>query len=272
MVVTSLIFLTGALYLTVAILLWQQFTVGKSSRSGLQLSIHAPAFAALVLHAYLLFTHLYDDQGLNLALANAISLVAWVVVTLFVLTTLLRPVHNLGIFIMPLATLVVFAQWLWPGAPLLLTKPSLWESIHITISLLAYGLLAIAAAQSLLLIIQENQIRHRHPAGFIRALPPLETMELLMFQMIGVGFILLTLTLITGLFFSEELFNQPLRFSHHIVLSISSWLIFLVLLLGHWRFGWRGRIAANWTLGAFVLLVLAYFGTKFVLEILLKKP
>ena len=92
-----------------------------------------------------------------------------------------------------------------------------------------------------------------------------------MFQMIGVGFFLLTLTLISGLFFSEAVFGQPLKFTHHIVLSLFAWVAFAVLLAGRWRFGWRGRNAIRWTLGAFTLLVLAYFGTKFVLEVLLTR-
>ena len=105
----------------------------------------------------------------------------------------------------------------------------------------------------------------------MRTLPPMQTMEQLMFQLIALGFFLLTLTLISGIFFSEALFGKPLVFTHHIVLSLFAWLAFAILLIGRWRFGWRGRNAIRWTLGAFGLLVLAYFGSKFVLEILLHR-
>ena len=87
-----------------------------------------------------------------------------------------------------------------------------------------------------------------------------------MFQLITVGFLLLTLTLVSGLFFADEVFGRPLVLNHKTVLSIVAWVIFAVLLLGRWRFGWRGRKAINWTLGGFAVLLLAYFGTKFILE------
>ena len=113
--------------------------------------------------------------------------------------------------------------------------------------------------------------RQRHASGFIRALPPMQSMEHLMFQMIGFGFVLLTLTLVSGVFFSEALFGQPLKFTHHTVLAVLAWAVYAILLVGRWQLGWRGRIAVHWTLGGFVLLVLGYFGTKFVLEVILHR-
>ena len=92
-----------------------------------------------------------------------------------------------------------------------------------------------------------------------------------MFSMIGLGFLLLTLTLISGIFFSEAVFGKPLRFTHHILLSLIGWCVFGILLLGRWRFGWRGRTALHWTLSGFVLLALGYFGSKFVLEVILHR-
>jgi ABC-type uncharacterized transport system permease subunit len=120
-----------------------------------------------------------------------------------------------------------------------------------------------------MLSIQERQLRHKQPGGFMRTLPPMQTMEQLMFQLITLGFALLTLTVISGIFFSEAVFGKPLMFTHHIVLSIFAWLAFAILLVGRWRFGWRGRNAIRWTVSGFTLLALAYFGSKFVLEILL---
>ena len=114
-------------------------------------------------------------------------------------------------------------------------------------------------------------MRQHQPGGYVRALPPMETMESLMFLMIFSGFSLLTLTLVSGVLFSEAVFGKPLQFTHHTVLSIAAWFVFGILLLGHWKLGWRGRTAIPWTLLGFVLLVLAYFGSKFVFEVL-KRP
>ena len=100
-------------------------------------------------------------------------------------------------------------------------------------------------------------------------MPPLQTMEELLFQLVAVGFVLLTLTLISGALFSEQLFGRAFVFTHHVVLSMAAWLVFGILLAGHWRRGWRGRSAARWTLAGFALLLLGYFGSRFVLEVLL---
>jgi ABC-type uncharacterized transport system permease subunit len=110
------------------------------------------------------------------------------------------------------------------------------------------------------------RLRHHRPGGLLRALPPLAVMETLLFQTLGLGFALLSLALFSGLIFIQDMFAQHL--AHKTVLSIFAWLVFAVLLWGRWRFGWRGRTAIRWTLGGFALLVLAYFGSKFVLELI----
>lgn len=95
-------------------------------------------------------------------------------------------------------------------------------------------------------------------------------MERLLFKVIGLGFILLTLTLVSGMLFSEQIFGKPLHFSHKIIFSIASWLIYGWLLFGRFKYGWRGKTAIRWTLLGFGLLLLSYIGSKFVLEVLLK--
>jgi ABC-type uncharacterized transport system permease subunit len=229
------------------------------------------ATGAIMLHAAILYTGLLRDNALDLGLTNAVSLVAWVVALTYLISALSRPIESLGVFIMPLAALTLLLEWLWPIGHRLIQNTTPLYSAHIVISLLAYSLLSIAVLQSLMLALQEKQLRSHHPGGFMRTLPPLETMESLMFNMIVMGFVLLTLTLVSGIFFSEKVFGQPLRFSHHIVLSLISWGVFGVLLLGRWRLGWRGRTALHWTLSGFALLMLAYFGTKFVLEVVLHR-
>jgi len=141
--------------------------------------------------------------------------------------------------------------------------------LHAWFALLAYATLAIAALLAVMLWLQERALRRRDIRGWLRALPPLTELETLLFRTIAVGFILLTATLLTGALFVEDFFAQ--RLIEKTVLSVLSWLAFGALLLGRWRYGWRGTIAVRWTLAAMALLVLAFFGSKFVLEVVLRR-
>jgi ABC-type uncharacterized transport system permease subunit len=124
----------------------------------------------------------------------------------------------------------------------------------------------LAAIQAIVLAIQEKQLRQRHVSGLMRKLPPLQTMETALFQLIITGFALLTVGLITGLMFVEDLLAQHLV--HKTVLSVVAWCVFAGLLWGRLRHGWRGKTAVKWTLTGFAILLLAYMGSQFVLEYL----
>jgi ABC-type uncharacterized transport system permease subunit len=223
--------------------------------------------AAVVIHSSLLYSSLLTPNGLNLGIFHAASLVAMTASLLLLLAAYIEPVENLGIAVFPLAALSIGLTMLYP-APHIITGASAWQlTSHILTSLLAYSILGLAVLQAILLAIQDNHLRNRSPGGFIRALPPLQTMESLLFQMIATGFALLTLALVTGALFLEDIFAQHLV--HKTTLSIIAWAVFAVLLWGRWRFGWRGRTAIRWTIGGFMFLMLAYFGSKFVLELVL---
>jgi ABC-type uncharacterized transport system permease subunit len=142
-------------------------------------------------------------------------------------------------------------------------------SAHILTSIIAFSLLNIAALQAILLAIQDQQLKRHPPKCFIQSLPPLQTMEALLFQMLGAGIVFLTISLISGFLFIEDLFAQHLV--HKTVLSLLAWVIFSGLLIGRSRYGWRGQTAIQWTLIGFVLLLLAYFGSKLVLELILHR-
>ena len=260
-------FFAAALYLIAAIVIGRELWRGQATAGAKRLAL-VLTLGGVVLHAALLYTNVRAAGGLNLALAGAFASVAWVVAVLYALTSLSRPVENLGVIVLPLTALTVLIEWWSPDAAgtRLSSAP---QTLHILISILAYSLLCLAAIQSLMLLAQENQLRHKHTQGFIRALPPMQTMEQIMFQMIGLGFALLTLTLISGVFFSEQVFGTPFALTHHVVLAALGWAVYAVLLIGRWRLGWRGRTAVRWTLGGFALLVLAYFGSKFVLQVML---
>jgi ABC-type uncharacterized transport system permease subunit len=269
-IMTSVLYpiLAAVLYVCAAGLLWRGLSAGKPLLGGARTGVLVLAAGALALHAALLYSDLFQG-GLNLGLTSAASLVAWAVTLLFLAAVLFQPIESLGVLILPVAAATLLLEWLWPMRHLTLPGASPVQAAHIVISLLAYSLLSIAVVQSLVLSLQERALHRRQAGGFLRNLPPLETMEHLLFRMIAVGFILLTLTLVSGVFFSDELFGKPLRFTHHIVLSIIAWAVFGMLLVGRRLYGWRGRTAVRWTLAGFTLLVLGYFGSKFVLEVLL---
>ncbi|MCG6966533.1 MAG: cytochrome c biogenesis protein CcsA [Chromatiaceae bacterium] len=229
----------------------------------------ALGFAGLLLHGILLYQELFTVGGLNLSFFNAVSLAAWTVAGLLLVSSLTKPVENLAILALPLAAITIILDLRFPGTHLL-SEHAGWElRLHVLTSMLAYSLLTLASAQALLLAVQDNHLRRHHPGGFIRALPPLQTMESLLFEMISLGFVLLSVALLTGFLYLEDMFAQHLV--HKTVLSIVAWVTFATLLWGRYRFGWRGRKAIRWTLVGFAVLMLAYFGSKAVIELILKR-
>lgn len=223
---------------------------------------------ALVVHAMVLYKQVILPEGLNLQFFNALSMVALLVATILFSATLKRPLENLAIAVLPATAASLILDRLIPHQAVIAAASNSAIQIHILISLLAFSLLSIAVLQAILLSIQDRHLHNRHPGGLIRALPPLQLMEHLLFQLIAVGFLFLSMALISGFLFLEDIFSQ--RLVHKTVLSTVAWLIFATLLWGRWQFGWRGRIAIRWTIGGGFFLLLAYFGSKLVLELLLE--
>ncbi len=223
---------------------------------------------AVVIHGLTLYAHVVTPQGLNLGFFHALSAVAWLMAVLLLITALTRPLENLGVVLLPIAALSVGLEQMLPEIPFTAAAVAGGLELHIFVSLLAYSLLSLAALQALVLAMQNRHLHQHHPGGIIRALPPLQHMESLLFQLIALGFGLLSAALITGFMYLEDIFAQ--QQVHKTVFSIAAWLMFATLLWGHWQFGWRGRTAIRWTLGGFVFLMLAYFGSKLVLELLLQ--
>lgn len=225
----------------------------------------AAALAVLIHTGILLGMH---RGALDLHFFAALSLVGAVISALTLIVNLNRPVAALGVVLFPLAALLLAIDVF--AAPA--TRPIAMEwqiKLHVTVALLAYGVLSVAALLAILLALQERALRHRQFGALLRALPPLTLTESLLFRLIGAGFVLLTLTLLSGVLFVDSLFAQHLI--HKTVLSIVAWAVFGALLIGRWRYGWRGRRAVNLTLLGMVILLLAFFGTKFVLEIVLNR-
>jgi ABC-type uncharacterized transport system permease subunit len=229
----------------------------------------ALGWGAALLHAMILAQTVFQPVGLNLGFFNALSFTGWLIGVVLLAAAMVRPVEHLGILILPFDALMLALGLLFPTERIVADTGRWPLELHIFIAILAYALLTLAAVQALLLAVQDYRLRRRLPGGFLRGIPPLTAMESLLFQMIGAGFILLGITLISGLFFLENLLSQHL--AHKAVLSCIAWGVFGVLLWGRWRFGWRGRTAIRWTLSGFGFLVLAYFGSKLVLELILQR-
>jgi ABC-type uncharacterized transport system permease subunit len=228
----------------------------------------ALAVPAVLLHAAVHVLAWRELNGLDLHFFAALSLVG---LGMAVLTTALGPaqrIEALGIIVFPLAALVMAAYVLLGGGE---PRGDLgWPlQLHALLALMAYATLAIATLLALMLWFQERALRQRQLGGWLRILPPLTQMESLLFRCLGAGFVLLSLTLLTGVLFVDDLFAQDL--GHKTVLSILSWAVLGVLLFGRWRWGWRGPRAAKLTLVAMALLLLAFFGSKFVYELVLHR-
>ncbi|MEJ2343829.1 MAG: cytochrome c biogenesis protein CcsA [Gammaproteobacteria bacterium] len=263
-----LITLSVALYIGCGALLAVRLGRGDTSRTTRNATLTLGA-GAVVLHGGLLYQTLVSAHGINLGFFNAGSLVSWLIALILLLTAIRKPVENLGIVLFPVAAIAIVVDGSFTSRHIIHATGHWQLDAHILISFIAYSLLTIAMVQAVLLAIQEHHLRNRQPGGFIRALPPLQTMESLLFQMIAIGFSLLTVGLLIGLLFLHNIFAQHLV--HKTVLSLIGWFVFAILLWGRWRYGWRGRIAIRWTLGGFITLMLAYFGSKMVLELILHR-
>ena len=224
---------------------------------------------ALAFHAISLQQGILASEGLNLGFFNALSLLGWTISLMLVFGAMFEPVLNIGVAMFPGTAITILLMLLFPADQVVQLQGGWPIQAHVLLSFLSYSLFALAAVQVILLTLQDRALKKHQAAGFIRSLPPLQTMEALLFQMLLLGFILLSLSLLTGAFYIEDMFAQHLL--HKTILSLVSWLVFGILLWGRWRFGWRGQKALAWTLGGFIALGLAYPVTKFILEVVLHR-
>lgn len=230
----------------------------------LALLIAAPA---VVLHAVTAYLLLNQPNGISLGVASVISLIALTLAVFVLAASIWQPLENLFLAVFPLAAVAVVGSLIGHGT--IAPRNEFGDGLlaHVLISIVAYTVLAMAAAQSIMLALQERSLRQKSAIGFVRLLPPLQTMETMLFQLLWVGLIALTLSIGSGFLFLTDMFAQSVV--SHTMLASASWVIFAVLLAGRYAFGWRSTLATRATLVGFTLLVLAYFGSKFVLEILL---
>ena len=226
----------------------------------------ALVLAAIFAHSDAIVHMLRVAGPMSIGLLEALSLLAWTLAVLAAFISIEPQNRVLGAIL--LASAAFGAACTGSGGDYVEESRPGWAlSAHILLSMGAAALLFAAAVTALLLVFLDRRLRKRRLSDLPSVLPPLDTLERVMFRLIGTGFALLTLALLTGFVFVTNLLDQHLI--HKTVLSLVAWVLFGVLLIGRVRYGWRGRSAVRWTLSGFAALTLAYFGTKFVLETIL---
>lgn len=235
----------------------------------------------LCVHAAALYSAMLGQGHLRLGLGLALSATFWLGMVVFWLETLMIRVDGVRLLLLPLATLAALAPLLLPAPTLIAHADNDWLPIHLILSLAAYGLMTIAALHALLMASADRRL-HRPRASdeqtgmargwshLFEALPPLLAMEHVLFNLIRIGFVFLTLAMITGSAMSLALSGPWLPLDHKTVFTLLSWLTFGILLLGRHLRGWRGRVALRYTVIGLTLLMLAYAGSRFVIELILR--
>lgn len=223
---------------------------------------------ATLLHFGVLTLVSEQAGGIDLRFFSALSLTGMGVAAVYRIVGLKRPIDPLGVVVYPIAALTLGLQLLFGGPPL--PRPAEWQILlHAALSLIAFSILAYAALVAAVLGLQDRALRRRQLGRWLMLLPPLTLTEALLFRLIGAGFAVLTLGLVSGALFVRDLLAQHL--AHKTVFSALAWVVFGALLYGRVRRGWRGPLAVRLALAGMFLLVLGFFGSKFVLELLLRR-
>jgi ABC-type uncharacterized transport system permease subunit len=272
---SALYFSTAACWLALAALAWRaaHATAPATPAPGAAFRLEAVLLpVALVLHGMLVYSGVLADVGLNLGVSNSISLIVWLTVVVYWLASLAVPgLASIQGLWAPVALAAVVLQAAVPSRHLVQYGGDPLFTLHFAIAMLAYSLYIVATMHAIVMLAEEKWLHRGVMPPFLRSLPPLLEMEALLFRILFAAFVLLTLTVVSGVFFSEQLFRRPFQFTHKTVFGLLSWGIFGSLLVGRHFYGWRGKRAVYWTLWGFAALLLAYLGSKFVLEIILKR-
>ena len=226
---------------------------------------------ALLIHAFGLQDALFSEAGMRFSFSFALSLMMWLAVLIYWLESFMARMEGMQPMVLPLAAGCSALPVIFPNVHLVAHASATGFKLHFLAAMLAYSLLTLSALHAIFMGFTENALHKRAMKRSLASLPPLLTMEALLFKMLGLGFVLLTLAVGSGVFFSERLFGKPFAFDHKTLFAFASWGIFATLLIGRHAWGWRGKRALRWTMAGFALLVLAYIGSRFVAEVLLTR-
>lgn len=223
----------------------------------------------ILLHAVAIVDALWVEDGLNIGFSHAMSLIAWLALLGYVVfSNDFRLTRLAALYLAPIAVVAALLPTLLPSGRVVVYGG--WEfRLHIVVAIAAYALFTVAAMHAVLMLFLEKRLQSGASLTLENPLPPLMRVEKMLFRLLFAAFVLLTATLISGVFFTEALFGKALKLNYKTVFAITSWVIFGGLLLGHWKAGWRGKLAARWTLIGFGMLLLSYVVTKFIIEIVL---
>lgn len=237
------------------------------SRAAISLLIGASALAG---HSAVTINAMLTTQGVDFSLTNALSLTSCLVILTLLILSMRRPLQNTLMIAYPIAASCLISLLLVEHEMHRYSPEHTGIYAHILLSILAYSASSIAAAQAALILLQNHNLKRRNNAILFRNLPPLLTMEKLLFEIVRAAVMLLTLAIITGAIFIDDFFAQKL--AHKSFFTLCALVVFITILVGRNRYGWRGTSVSLWTIGACAMLMLGYFGSKFVLEWVLQTP
>ena len=269
-------------YAILALVLWRSLAsgepvqqVGRSARLGL--------LSAIILHAAALYFAVLEDNHLKLSWSLALSASVWLGMIIFWLESLVIRIDGLQLLLLPVGTLICVVAAVFPKAQLLAHANDAGLRAHLLIALSAYALVTLSALQALLMAALDHRLhfpKETHPAQtktrnaigrLLDAQPPLLAQEQILFRVIWIAFTALTFTVLSGSIISLQMTGKWLPLDHKTIFTLLSWVTFSILLAGRYSRGWRGRIALRYTLAGFAFIVLAYTGSRFVVEVILQR-
>ncbi|HXJ54721.1 MAG TPA: cytochrome c biogenesis protein CcsA [Burkholderiales bacterium] len=271
--------IASAMYVGLAWHFWNTRWRTAEAKRGLRAWERVAILAPLALHGWLIYRGIFAAPELRFGFAQALSVMMFLGVILYWIESLFFSLVGMQPLVLGGAALCVLLPYWFPGRSMPGPVSSDFK-IHLALALVAYSVFTIALLHAVLMAVADRLLHRRkltesagaHPlAGPVASLPPLLTIEQMFFRLVAVAFVLLTLTLGSGMTLSESMFGKAMRFNHETVFAVASWLTFAVLLWGRVFRGWRGRTALRWTIAGFVMVVLANIGTAFVLEVLLHR-
>ena len=263
----KILLITATCYLVAVILLYLAVTGGSSNRRLLAAGV---TLLGVTLHAWAETQHWLVPATPHVSLLNVMSLCALVTVAIPLATYPMKnSLFDASLIALPISVVILVGEGMISAPALEITETSAGMKVHIITSIVAFGVLSIAGVYAVFVALIDHLLRQHRFNSLVQTLPALDTLEELLIHLIRAGFVVLTVSLVTGLIFVNDLFGQHL--GHKTILSIFAWLVFALLIWGRWKRGWRGRVAVRMTLTGIAILLLSYFGSKLVLEVLLQR-